>query len=451
MGEISKLRSLPDVVAEYDAKLAAIPEAMHAFADAGTALKTAASVGGQYGQENIDTGGRGIYQSTLERNLLRSAWLHVWNGLNLPAIASANDKKKWEMAMTAPAPFTLDNLRATFGPYLENPRATILRGLAEVFSELDPAYKSHEKVKIGVKGLPKRVIMHGFGKWSRHGQNGLTDIARALSAYRGEALPTQNEVHEAVNEAHKHGKADWRGGYLRVFDNGNCHVFFDTSALTDINRALAEFYGDVLADSPEAEAERPAPRHTGTAVAKDLQFYPTPKAVIDIMLKDIDPLRGMGLRVLEPSCGDGRIMDALRDAGFRPYGIEVDAARANAARAKGHGVMTHNFLTLRPQSGPHWESFDLVVMNPPFYGKHYAKHVTNATRFLKPGGLLISVLPYTARDHGLLDDAWAEANGMLPARNGYRAPQQFTDLPIGSFRESGTGIHTVIFQSRKKG
>lgn len=474
--DLSTLRSLPDVVAEYDVKRAALPEAIATFEAAGRALHVAASVGGEYGQETIDTG-RGVHLSTLERNLLRSAWMHVWKGLNLPQIASAKDKKNWEMAMASPAPFTLDNLRATFAPYLENPRATILRGLAEVFAELDPAYKSHEKVKIGVKGLPKRVILSYCGSAFGHGQDQLRNIINALAAVQGkplidggdmaalredgDALIEAREVLDPHESTHVHRRRAERGEppktimtvgrgiWVRWFQNGNAHLFFGPEALRDINLALAEFYGDVLPDSPEADAERPAPRATGTAVSKDLQFYPTPKAVIDRVIADLGDLRGK--RVLEPSCGDGRIMDALRDKGAQPFGIEVDPFRAGLARAKGHGVMTHNFLTIAPQDGMagiYWREFDLVVMNPPFCGKHYAKHVSHATRFLKPGGLLVAILPITARtDHGLLGRDWAEKHGMQI--DGYYSRDGFKDLPVGSFRESGTGINTTIFRAWK--
>lgn len=470
--DLSTLRSLPDVVAEYDAKRAALPEAIATFEGAGRALHAAASVGGEYGQETIDTG-RGVHLSTLERNLLRSAWMHVWKGLNLPQIASAKDKKNWEAAMASPAPFTLDNLRATFAPYLENPRATILRGLAEVFADLDPAYKSHEKVKIGVKGLPKRVILSYCGSAFGHGQDQLRNIINALAAVQGkplidgsdmaalredgDALIEWREVLDPHESAHVHRRRAERGEppktimtvgrgiWVRWFQNGNAHLFFGPEALRDINLALAEFYGDVLPDSPEADAERPAPRATGTAVSKDLQFYPTPKAVIDRVIAELGDLRGK--RVLEPSCGDGRIMDALRDKGADVTGVEVDRARAEATRAKGHKILCDNFLRVDTSMG--WHSFDLVVMNPPFYGKHYAKHVSHATRFLKPGGLLVAILPITARtDHSLLGRDWAEKHGMKI--DTYYSRDGFKDLPVGSFRESGTGINTTIFRAFKE-
>jgi SAM-dependent methyltransferase len=130
-------------------------------------------------------------------------------------------------------------------------------------------------------------------------------------------------------------------------------------------------------------------------------------------------------RVLEPSCGDGRILDELRARGCRSFGIEVHGARSAEARAKGHSVLTANFLECPPRP-----EFDFVVMNPPFYGRHYVKHVRHALKFLKPGGTLVSILPATAHyDHDDLKGDW-------------------TDLPVGSFAESGTNVPTGILKIR---
>lgn len=86
--------------------------------------------------------------------------------------------------------------------------------------------------------------------------------------------------------------------------------------------------------------------------------------------------------------------------------------------------MTANFL--EQSSAP---EFDLVVMNPPFYGRHYEKHVRHALKFLKPRGLLVAILPITARyDHRGLED-------LKPL---------WRDLPVGSFSESGTNINTTV-------
>jgi hypothetical protein len=73
-------------------------------------------------------------------------------------------------------------------------------------------------------------------------------------------------------------------------------------------------------------------------------------------------------------------------------------------------------------------------MNPPFYGRHYAKHVLHALKFLKPGGTLTAILPITAREHGLLDH--------VVSKRRYSEP--WDDLPVGSFSESGTNVNTTV-------
>src|SRR5690606_4219170 len=95
-------------------------------------------------------------------------------------------------------------------------------------------------------------------------------------------------------------------------------------------------------------------------------------------------------RILEPSCGDGRILDELAKRGHRTLGIEYHAVRVAQAQAKGHSVVLANFLECPPSP-----DFDTVIMNPPFYGRHYVKHVRHALKFLKPGGTLVSILPAT--------------------------------------------------------
>ena len=447
MNALAQLPSLSALADEYTEKHKALPQHLAEFEQAGVKLKSAASLAGEVGQESIDIGR--VALRTLETNLLRSAWIRVWKGLDLPTIASAKDKKLWEQALSSPAPFTLDNLRATFSPYLANPRQTILRGMAEVFADLDPSYKSHEKVKVGVKGLPKRVILNGIGSIFGHGMDKARDIINALAAYQGKPLATYAEITALERDgdalrvsrevpcpfqSRYEREADpktiqtvGRGIWLKRFKNGNGHLFFGPDALRDINLALAEFYGDVLADCPNADEARPSKRQS-TEVSKDLQFYPTPQAVIDRVLSDID-LRGK--RILEPSCGDGRIMDAMRKAGATACGVEIDRTRANICKDKGFGVIVGNFLEVIPNADL---MFDAVIMNPPFYGRHYAKHVRHALKFIKPNGTLIAILPATARyDHGELD-------ALRP---------YWRDLPIGAFSESGTNICTTVATIRK--
>ena len=416
-------RSLSEIVADYDAKAESIPGAIEAFKKAETAINAAACIGGTYGGRVFATD-PSLYERDVRLTLLRSAWKHVYEGLNIENIASAKDRQQLDLKLTNPLPFTLENIAEVFGSYLLDQRFHVLKGLAECFTDLDPAYKSHSKVKIGVEGLPKRIIVSYVTGWNSWGRERVKDTLNALRVYRSQPRYTYREFEDTMDEAQRHGEADFCGGIIRVFKNGNAHLIFDPEGRKDINRALAEFYGEVLPDAPnEAEAKRPS-----TKVARDLQFYASPRPVAETVI-DALHLRG-GEEILEPSCGDGALMDELarRNADLRENrmsgpvsvtGVEYDAARADLARAKGHHVMTANFLQVAPDP-----RFDKVVMNPPFYGRHYKKHLDHAVKFLKPGGCLVCILPASAYyDHGTTIGDWR-------------------DLPVGSFASSGTNIPT---------
>lgn len=414
---IALRRKIIDFVREYDEKKAQISEALKAFEDAGVALKKAATICGTYGNTHIDTGN--VHKTTLYESLNISAWEHSYNFLNIDYAASAKDKKKYQQAIANPPEFTFDNVAATFGCYVLNRRDNILRGLAEVFSDLDPAFKSHEKMKIGVKGLPKRVIVGGVHSYWGGGKEKLRDIINAIALYEEKPLVTHDEM-DALFE-NEDALLKSRGIRLKRYRNDNGHLYFEPQTLKSVNKALAEYYGNVLADC--CEEHRPNAPKQSTNVAKDLQYYPTPQEIVDRVLSDI--LIREGQNILEPSCGCGRFLDALREKNVHTLGVEVDLGRVRQCQKKGHRILQGNFLEIDP-----FQDFDHVIMNPPFYGKHYAKHVKHALKFLRKGGTLTAILPITARyDHGLVDGSWV-------------------DLPVGSFRESGTNINTCILTIR---
>lgn len=452
--EIATPRTVLDLIDEYDEKVSGVEAAISSYEDACRAIEMAGCIMGTYA-EPVLRGRSHVNANDMRKNLLKSGWKAIYNRLNIDMIASANDKRLFERTLADPPPLTAEIVRSTFAHYYADPRQHILRGLAEVFSDLDPAYKSHTKVKIGVKGLPKRVILSNVGGYggSAHGSYGrdkLRDILNALAAYQGKPLVEYRELSliledgDALRVPREMPKGDTRRErdrseetetiigrdvWLKRYANGNGHLYFGPDAQRDINMALAEFYGDVL---PDVDPENPE-RQPSTAVARDLQFYWSPDKVIAAALEfarvsDITEYRHQvePLRVLEPSCGDGRILDVLARYGHRAFGIEYHAGRAAEARAKGHSVATSNFLEEPPRA-----EFDAVVMNPPFYGRHYVKHVRHALKFLKPGGTLVSILPATAYyDHKELEGEWR-------------------DLPVGSFAEAGTNVPTGMLRVRK--
>lgn len=462
MNAIALPTSVHDLIEEYQLKHSAIDAAIADVNAAVEDLRMRCCIQGTYVDQLPQA--PSMYPDSLRKNLLKSAWRATYNRLRIDELASAKDKKLFDQAIADPPPFTVDNIKATFGDYFVRPRFHILRGLAEVFTSLDPAYKSHSKVKIGVKGLPKRVILSGFGNFSSWGQDRFKDLVNALAVFQRKPQIGWDELSRIVYDVPMGVEIKFdgrtyektvagetvtvvepdRGISVWRYQNGNAHVVFNKDTLADINRALAEFYGDVL---PDVE-EDGLPRQTSTAVSKDLQFYWSPPEVVDAAMEYAGIVRQDQLgwsarqnptvyRILEPSCGDGRILDEIRARGHRGFGIEYDAGRADQARTKGHAVLTANFL-----EHPATPEFDYVIMNPPFYGKHYAKHVRHAMRFLKPGGTLVAILPATARyDHNELDD-------MIP-KSRWANDGPWRDLPVASFAQVGTNVPTTMLRLYK--
>ena len=417
--------NLAQVVAEYWKTYDGLQESLDTFNQAEQTFKSNTTFKGVYFERCYDD-----HRTTLKQmqdNLLGSAWRYVYKGLQINELATTDDKSRWDMFFKNPPTLTLDNIREHMGDYIIDPRSNILRGLAETFCKLDMAYKSHDKVKVGVKGLPKRIIVSGFSGWSGHGKSRIGDIFKAMNLALKRPAMGYSELADYVEKSVADPQT-YHGMTLKIYMNGNGHLSFDKGAQLDINRLLAEYYGDVLADSPEAWDERPK-KQGSTEVSKDLAFYPTPKAAMQKLFHSIDWRDAS--TALEPSCGDGAIMDAIRahDPSIRVVGVEVDPKHAKTCMDKRHNVHIANFLEVTPTP-----KFDLVIMNPPFAGKHYQKHVEHAKKFLKAGGRLYAILPATALyDHDYVEgpkDRWNSA---------------WQDLPVGSFAESGTNVPTGIY------
>ena len=168
-------------------------------------------------------------------------------------------------------------------------------------------------------------------------------------------------------------------------------------------------------------------------VPKDeFNFFPSPPVVVERLMQLADVQHGM--RVLEPSAGKGAIAYACSDAGATVDCIELMEANfvSLAGNKRLGSVWKMDFLEKAPEA-----SYDRVVMNPPFAKQADIKHVLHALRFLKPGGLLASVMAasVTFRDNKLTQDF----RDLISERGG-----NIDVLPEGAFKASGTMVRSVI-------
>lgn len=175
---------------------------------------------------------------------------------------------------------------------------------------------------------------------------------------------------------------------------------------------------------------------TGTVVTlrekrQDSQYFPTPAPVVARLLELAEVAPGM--EVLEPSAGTGAIATALAAAGAVVDCVERDPGYAAALLGAGTArtVRAADFLAVPPEV-----RYDRVVMNPPFTRGTDIAHVEHALRFLKPDGLLVSVMSW-AVTYGTRKTAAFRA--LVENRGG-----TVEAVAAGAFAESGTDVDTVI-------
>ncbi len=134
-------------------------------------------------------------------------------------------------------------------------------------------------------------------------------------------------------------------------------------------------------------------RHdNGTAPRAVVAFnlFQTPADIAAQMAKALDLKQGA--RILEPSAGLGRLLDAVT-----PYEPSEIVAVENAPQCAAElfnqnrprvTIKQRDFLTLTPDD---LGTFDAVIMNPPFHLRADIRHIFHARSFLKPGGILAAL------------------------------------------------------------
>lgn len=168
-------------------------------------------------------------------------------------------------------------------------------------------------------------------------------------------------------------------------------------------------------------------------VPKDeFNFFPTPPAIVQ-RLMEIAEVRA-GMKVLEPEAGRGDIAFACVDAGAIVDCYELMQSNYDFLVSSGRFNSVHHMDFLAAVPDP---TYDRIVMNPPFFLQTDIRHVQHALRFLKPNGLLTSVMAasVTFRDNKLTQDF----RDLIRSRGG-----DIEALPEGAFKSSGTMVNTII-------
>ncbi|MEC4720463.1 hypothetical protein RY831_14975 [Noviherbaspirillum sp. CPCC 100848] len=112
-----------------------------------------------------------------------------------------------------------------------------------------------------------------------------------------------------------------------------------------------------------------------------IDFFPTPKLLAERMVG----LAGVtqGVRILEPSAGNGNIAEAVRKAGVEPDVAEISSQLREILLAKGFNVVGWDFMDVT-------DRYDVIIQNPPF--SNDIQHVRHAYSLLQDGGKLVSIV-----------------------------------------------------------
>ena len=124
-------------------------------------------------------------------------------------------------------------------------------------------------------------------------------------------------------------------------------------------------------------------------------YWPSSPLLIDAVMDVAVQLGAPFIDVLEPSAGDGALVNAARQVPSVKTitAVEINPKRAAALRKiAGVEVIEFDFLRTTPT-----RTFDTILMNPPFAVERdaleYIEHIELALDFLAPGGVLATVVP----------------------------------------------------------
>lgn len=359
-----------------------------------------------------------------------------------------------EEAGKGPPLFTAETVRATMAKFAADAHTIWRRGIANAFSKLDRRFRSHDGFKVG-----SRIILTYFandwGSIERYGNTAETfrDIERTFQILDGRdpRLARSDFLYQVDQKRRGHGarQSEHDGEYfkVRVFKNGNAHLWFQRDDLVElVNKELAAYYGEVIGDGQTREEDIFEKR--ATTPAKAFGFYPTPHGLSAKIAKKV-PYSEKPFRILEPSAGTGNLARALLEAReiwdcgkvigtvrHKVDCVEIQPELAAALRESGlfGRVTTADFIKLQPDPDA---LYDGVAMNPPFDMERDIDHVTHALKFLKPDGFLLAVM--SAGTEFRETRKAAAFRKLIADRNGW-----MLDLPAGSFAEVGTYVNTVL-------
>jgi hypothetical protein len=184
---------------------------------------------------------------------------------------------------------------------------------------------------------------------------------------------------------------------------------------------------------------------------KTFQVFETPDKTADFIVHHFMlSFENPPLRILEPSCGSGKLIEAvdrwvIKEKAVPPFVYAFEIQEELLSKVVYSGTLglcktQGDFLRMVPDP---FSPIDGVIMNPPFTRGQDMEHVMHAMEFVKPGGVLTAVMS-PAWQTSTTSKAKAFKSWLKTFSNVEVSP-----LPEGSFKESGTNVNTVLVTIHK--
>jgi len=176
---------------------------------------------------------------------------------------------------------------------------------------------------------------------------------------------------------------------------------------------------------------------------KEFQFFATPKEVALLMASKLAADIKPGIKILEPSAGDGALIKAVQ--GFVSFPVEfdcyelMDLNRTKLQKIKGATLLGNDFLKqCRVEN-----YYDVIIANPPFSYNQDILHFAKMYEALKPGGAMCC----------LTSNSWTfGSKAMQIAFKSWLhiLAAEITEIPAGEFKSSGTAVGVQMITVYKR-
>src|ERR1700691_718685 len=269
-----------------------------------------------------DINPRDLFMQEITKQIDKAMWIYVIQSTDLERVMDHQARNELRMSFEKDLiPATADNIRTTLAGFLENSQTIFQRGIVNAFSGLDRRFRSHDGFKIGNRIILKNAFQTTYNIWDYSSRKDeiLRDIERTFYILDGKENPKNS--YGIFGKISEQKTLSWcvEGDYFRVrrFNNGNAHLWFTRDDLVKkINRMLADYYGEVIGESPDvADISDMGPSYHVTP-AKNFGLFESHHAVVDAIFDKIK-FNILGKTVLEPSAGRGNLaQEAARLGGI---------------------------------------------------------------------------------------------------------------------------------------